>query len=43
MTFRNEFLIDEDVYTVEILSLSDEIVMLVKRLGAGLVDKVEVQ
>ena len=29
MTFRNEFLIDEDVYTVEILSLKDEIVMLV--------------
>ena len=29
MTFRNEFLIDEDVYTVEILSLSDEMVMMV--------------
>ena len=29
MAFRNEFLIDEDVYTVEILSLNNEIVMLV--------------
>ena len=29
MAFRNEFLIDEDVYTVEILSLNNEMVMMV--------------
>ena len=29
MAFSNEFLIDEDVYTVEILSLNNEMVMMV--------------